>query len=130
MILGSHGDRGAEPVHGLHADPQRDDDQRACVDERRQHAGALVAEGSGVVGRAGLEVDGDKAEQESQKIRDVVARFRQQRQRVGAQSGNEGDHDVSERGRQRDAQNQSCPGCALASGRCVEMHEVSVTGGG
>jgi hypothetical protein len=119
-----------EPVHGLNADPERDDDERGGVDEGGQHAGALVAEGARVVGRARLEVDRGKAEQQGQKIRGVVAGLRQQRQRVRAQPRNERDHHVGERGHQREAQNIGCPICALSGRRRVDMHTPSVTGDG
>ena len=101
---GLHGDWRAEAMDGFNADPERDDDERGGIDEGGQHAGALVAEGPGVVGGARLEVDGGKAEQEGEKIGDVVAGLREQRERVGAQAGNEGDHDVGQRGHQREAQ--------------------------
>ena len=80
-----------EPVDGFDADPEGDDDERGRIDEGGQHAGPLVAEGLGVVGGAGLEVDGGKAEQEGQEIGDVVAGLGEQGQRVGAQPGHKGD---------------------------------------
>ncbi len=59
-----HGDGVREPVNGFSADPERNENERGRIDEGGQNAGALVAEGPGVVCRAGLEVDRGKAEQE------------------------------------------------------------------
>ena len=75
--------------------------ERGRIDECGEHAGALVAEGSGVVSRAGLKVDRGKAQQQGQEVRDVVAGFGEQRQRVSAQSGDKRDHDIGQGGRQR-----------------------------
>ncbi len=102
--FGLDGDGGREAMDGLNGDPERDDDKSACVDKGGQHAGALIAEGLGVAGRAGLEIDGEKAEQEGEEIGEVVAGLREQRQRVGIQSGYKGDGDVSQRGHQRKTQ--------------------------
>jgi hypothetical protein len=109
-------------MDGLKGDPERDDDEGARVDEGSQYAGALIAEGLGVAGRAGLQIDGEKAEQKGQKISEVVAGLREQRQRVGIQSGYEGDGDVSQRGHQRKTQYGLSSLSAGRAGRCVQMH--------
>ncbi len=102
----------------------------AGVEKGGQHAGALVAKGLGMAGRAGLEVDGGKAEQQGEEIGDVVAGLGQQRQRVGAQAGHKGDRHIGERGRQRDAQYGLGSICAGRRGRRVEMHREKYTGDG
>ena len=127
---GLNGDGGAETVHRFHGDPERDDDERGSVDEGSEDAGALVAEGAGLVGRARLEVDRNKTEQEGQEIGDVVAGFGEQRQRVSAQAGDEGDNDVGQRGGQRDAQDEGCAVWTFVSRRRMPMHRDSVTGVG
>ena len=109
---------------------ERDGDQRGGVDEGGKHAGPLITEGAGVVGGARLEIDGRKAEQEGEKIGDVMAGLGEQRQRVRAQSGDEGDDDVGQRGRERKAQDKRGSPCVLARGGGVKMHRDSVTGVG
>jgi hypothetical protein len=47
---GLDGDGGAEAVHGLDGDPERDGDEGGGVDEGSEDAGALVAEGASMVG--------------------------------------------------------------------------------
>ena len=124
------GDWSAEAVDGFDGDPDGDDDERGGIDEGGQYAGALVAEGLGVGGRAGLKIDCNKTEQERQEIGDVVARFREQGKRVGAQSGDKGDDHVRQRGDEREAQNGLCPGCTGGRRRGVDMHSESVNGVG
>ena len=93
--------RRIEPVDGFDGYPDGNGYQRSRVDECGQHAGPLIAEGLRWVGGAGLIVDRNKAEQQGQKIGEVVARFGEQRQRVSAQPSHEGDCHVSQRGHQR-----------------------------
>ena len=95
---GLHGNGGREAMDGLDGDPERDNDERGCVDESGQNAGALVAKGFGVAGGARLEVDGGKAEQQGEKVGNVMPSLLEQRQRVGAQTGHKGDHNIAERG--------------------------------
>ena len=94
----------AETMHGFDGNANRDDDQGERIDECGEHAGALVAEGFLVRCGTALEVHGDEGEQQSQGVRDVVAGFRDQRERMSMQTGEEGDQHVDERGRQRQAQ--------------------------
>jgi len=117
-------------MDGFDADPQRDDDERGCIDESGEHAGALIAEGLGVVRGAGLKVDRDKTQQKGEKVGYVVPGLREQRQGVGAQSGNKGNHHIGQRGYKGDAQHDGSPVCARPRGRRVDMHELSVTGDG
>ena len=117
-------------MDGFDCDPEGDDDERGGVDEGGKHAGALIAEGFGVAGGAGLEVDGGKAEQEGEEVRGVVAGFREQSEGVGAQAGYEGNRDVGERGDQRKAENRLGSACAGWGRRGVNMHESSIPGVG
>ena len=130
MRRGCNGDRRTEAMNGFDGDPEGDDDQRGGVDEGGEYAGALIAEGTSLVGGARLEVDGGEAEQEGQKIGGVVAGLRQQGQGVGAQAGDEGNDDVGQRGDQRDTQHERGPFCGLARRGRVDMHRSSVTGVG
>ena len=127
---GLNDDGSAKTVHGFHGDPKRDGDEGGGVDEGSEDAGALIAEGASVVGGARLKIDGGKTEEEGEKVGDVVAGFGEQRQRVSAQTGDEGDDDVGQGGGQRDAQDQGCAVCTFVSGRWLPMHSNSVTGVG
>ena len=115
-------------MDGLEADPDRNDDEGRRVDESRQHTRALVAEGLGVGSWPRLEIDGGKAEQQGQEVRSVVASFRKQPQRVGAQAEYESDDDVSKRGHQREAEHGL--GATGSGRRCVDMHGNSIPGVG
>jgi len=101
---GLDGDGAGEAMDGFGGDPEGNDDEGARVDEGGEDAGALVAEGFGLAGGAGLEVDGDEAEQEGEEVRNVVAGLREEREGVGAQAGDEGDQHVGERGHKREAE--------------------------
>ena len=57
--------------------------QRQRVDERRQHAGAMIPVGLDLVGRLGLQVEAEPGEQQRQRVGEVVAGIGEQRQRVG-----------------------------------------------
>ncbi len=103
-----HGHGRAEPVNGFHANPQRNHDQRGRIHEGSQHARPLVAESARVVCGPRLKVDRRKAQQKRQKIRCIVARLREQRQRMGAQSRHKRDHHIGQRGHQREAQYGLC----------------------
>ena len=68
-------DGSTEAVDGFDADPDGDDDESGGIDEGGKDSRSLVAEGFGVVGGPGLEVDGGEAEEQGQKVRGVVAGF-------------------------------------------------------
>jgi hypothetical protein len=53
-----------------------------------------------------------------------VAGFREQRQRVSAQTGNEGDDDVGQRGSQRNAQHQGGAVYPFVGPGRVPMHRI------
>lgn len=125
---GVHVDRRAEAMDCLNGDPDGDDDQRCCIDERSEDAGALIAEGLGIVGGTRLKVDGGKTEEESQEIRDVVARFGQESKRVGAQPRDKRDNNIREGGYQREAKDGLSPLRARAGRRRMDMHASSLNG--
>ncbi len=89
-------------MEGLEGDPGGENDQGGGVDEGGENSGALVAEGLVVVGRTGLEVDGDEGEQDGEQVGDVVAGLGDEREGVGADAEVEGRRDVGEGERHRD----------------------------
>jgi len=99
--LDDDGDR--ETVEGFDRDPDGDDDECGCVDEGGKHAGALIAEGLGMAGGAGLEIHCGEAQAKGEEVGDIVAGFGEQGQGVGAEAGDECDDDIGERGQQREA---------------------------
>ena len=98
------GDRGVEAVDGGEGDPGGEDDEGEGVDEGGEDAGALVAEGLLVGGRAGLEVDGGEGEQDGEQVGDVVAGFGDEGEGVGTKAEVEGGKDVGRRQRHRELQ--------------------------
>ena len=122
MSWGCTADGRAEAVDCLGGDPQGDDDKGGGVDECGQHTCPLVAEGAGVIGGTGLKIDGDKAEQERQKIRDIMAGLGEQGKGVGAQSSNKCHHYVSKGGDERKAQYGLCPFRSRTCGSRMDMH--------
>ncbi len=118
--LHSHG--AGEPVDCFEADPEGDDDEGSGIDESGHHPGPLIAEGFGMVGGEGLEVDGGKAEQQGQEVRDVVAGLGQKRKRVGAQADDKGHQHIGERGHKRKAKHRFGSIRAGQRGRRVNMH--------
>ena len=120
-----NGDGGAEAVDGFDGDPNGNEDQGCGVDEGSEDTGALIAEGLGAVGGAGLEVDGDEAEEEREEVGGVVAGFGEEREGVSAESEDEGDHHVRKGGDKGEAEYGLCPRSA-GRGRGVDMHDVSL----
>ena len=105
MMRGWTGDGMAEALDGFEGDPAGDDDQRERVEEGGEDAGALVAEGLLISGRAGLKPDGDEGEHDGEGIRGIVAGFRDEGEGVGAQAGDqERNHDVGDGGDEGEAQ--------------------------
>ena len=100
--------------------------RRERVDEAREHAGALVAEGALVGGGAGLEVDGEEAEREGEEVGDVVSGLGQQGEGVRAQTEDEGREDVEKRERQRQLEDALHRGVRLP----VTMHISIVSSDG
>ena len=130
---GLDGDGDVEAVDGFEADPEGDEDEGSGVDEGGQNAGALVAESAFVIGRAGLEVDRRKAEQEGKEVGGIVACLGEQGQGVGAQAGDECDGHVSGGGDEGEAEYGLRPvsaGAGRGGGRGVDMHMSSVIGAG
>jgi hypothetical protein len=90
------------------ADPEGDEDERGGVEKGRQHAGALIAKGLALGGRAGLEVNRDEGERQGQEVGHVVAGFGEQRQRMRAQSGDQGKRHVEQRRQHGEPQHSAC----------------------
>ena len=91
------GDRGGETVDGGYGDRAGEDNQGERVDEGGKDTGALVAEGLVGGGGTGLQVDGDEAEAECEEVGEIVAGFRQQRERMRAEAEPGGREDVEQR---------------------------------
>ena len=72
MVLGSTVTGELSRCTASTAIQERNGDQGRRVNEGGKHAGALVAEGSCMIGRTRLEVDRQKTQQEGQKIRDIM----------------------------------------------------------
>src|SRR6185437_15799256 len=74
-----------------------------CIDERSQNTRAAVTKGFFVGGRTAMKIDGDKGQQQRQKIGSIVAGFGDQRQAVGAQSNDECQQNVAKGEDQRNS---------------------------
>ncbi len=75
--------RVAEPADRGDRDPHPDRDQQQAVDQRRQHLGALVAEGAAAAGRARGEARGDQRQGDRADVGEQVAGVGEDRQRAG-----------------------------------------------
>ena len=75
--VGLDGYGSGEAMDGFDRDPEGDDYEGGGVDEGCEDTCAVIPEGLGIVRRAGVEVDSDETEQEGEKIRGIVARFRE-----------------------------------------------------
>ena len=63
--------------------------QRNRIHQRRQHSSPVIAISLGGTGRAGLQVNRGQRKQQGKKIRQIVPGFGEQRQRMGANAGND-----------------------------------------
>ena len=99
--------RRAQPQHRLVKDPDRESHQRQRVDERREHAGPVVAVRLDLVRRLGLQVEARPRKAQRQCVREIVARIGKQRQGMRLQAGKQ--FDQHERGsrHQRPPENTS-----------------------
>ena len=79
--------------------PRGQHHERDGVDECGEHACALKAKGFGVCRRTQMKVHRDERQDDGQHVRGVVARLRDQRQRVRTQAKEEGSNDIQKRGR-------------------------------
>ncbi len=127
--VGVHCDWFAEAVDGFNADPERYNDQGCCVEEGGEDAGTLVAKGFPGVRRASLKVDGNEGEREGEEVGGVVASLREQRERVGADAGNQGEHHVDQGGEHGEPQNPLGAGGTCRVGVDVHGPSLSVIGG-
>ena len=91
-----------------------------CIDERGQHTGAAIAKGFFIGGRAAMKINGDKRQQQRQKVRRIVAGFRDQRQAVGANSNRKREQDVAEGEYQRNSKDA----LGLIVGWRMHMHTI------
>src|ERR1700683_1859715 len=101
---GLHGRGVTDAVDSFVSDPAGDDDERERIKEGGKDAGALVAEGLLVSSGTRLKPDGDEGEHDGEGVGGVVAGFRNQGERVGAQSGKEREQDVGDGGDEGKAQ--------------------------
>ena len=102
--LGLHRLGRGEAVHGFDGDPDGEDEQRRGIHKCGEHSGALIAEGLGVGRGTALEVDGDEGEQQRERVRNVVPGLGDERERMGAESGDEGHDDIGQRQHQGEPQ--------------------------
>jgi len=109
-------------MNRLDGDPTRNEDQRERVEECRENAGTLVAEGFFVGGGTGLEPDGDEGEHDGERVGGVMSGFRDQGEGVGSQAGKQREHHIRNGGDKGEAQH-FLHGCSV---RAVNMHTGSV----
>ena len=83
--------------------------QQQGVHKGSQHTGALVAEGSLMIGRFAFKVEGDPGEDQGGKVGQVVPAIADQRQAVREMAGNELNHDQGQRNHQRALDNPVPP---------------------
>ena len=117
---------GAQPAEGFVPDVERDQDQRQSVDEGRQHAGAVVAEGlARARARRPCRYTAPHDISSAREVGEVVTGFGEQRQAVRAKSGDYQQEDVDQRDYQRNTQNARG---FLVTRVDVDMHALSLKG--
>ena len=111
------------PFEGCVEDEKRDHHQRDRIHQRRQHSRAVVAVSLRGARRAGLQIHRHEREQQRQEVRKIVAGFGEQRQGMGANAGNDQQHDVPESHAQRHLQDSRSPLTAVG----VHVHALSLS---
>ena len=109
-----------EAVDGSDRQPDCDADQGKRIDERGQHSSAAITKGFFIGGRAAMEIDRDKGQQQRQKVGSIVAGFGDQRQAVGAKSDQQREQDIAKGEHQRNAKDA----LGLIVGWRMHMHTI------
>jgi len=124
---GMHRLRVLHASEGLIKDEERDDDQRAGVDQGGQYSGPVVAVGFRRAGRARLQVDRDQRKQQGEKVGKIVPGLGQQREGMRSDASHDQQSDVSERDEQGDPEHLR--GARARAGMHVHLHPFKCNGG-
>ena len=87
-----NGLRMQKALPGFVEDKERDSDQRQCIRESGENAGAMIAIGLHAIGWFGLETEAKRCQSDGQGVREIMAGVGNQRQAAGANSREQLNH--------------------------------------